>query len=178
MVEKARALEGGGLSATQQASYIAEYTELQSSIATYTASATFNGANLVAATGANVTVNTNDAAGSTTLTSVAWTAAGLGVSTTITAAIAGAQRALVETAIGTIGNAMGTFAAQANTLDNQKAYLGKLADIVERGIGQLVDADLAKESARLNSLQVKQQLGAQALSIANQTPQVILSYFR
>jgi flagellin len=53
-----------------------------------------------------------------------------------------------------------------------------LADVVEKGVGQLVDADLAKESARLQSLQVKQQLGAQALSVANQTPQVVLSFFR
>ena len=51
-------------------------------------------------------------------------------------------------------------------------------DTVESGIGNLVDADLAKESARLTALQVQQQLGVQALSIANQAPQVILSLFR
>ena len=51
-------------------------------------------------------------------------------------------------------------------------------DALEAGIGNLVDADLAKESARLQSLQIKQQLGAQALSIANQAPSLILSFFR
>jgi flagellin len=54
----------------------------------------------------------------------------------------------------------------------------KLSDALEVGIGNLVDADLAKESARLQSLQVKQQLGVQALSIANQNPQTILSFFQ
>ena len=63
-------------------------------------------------------------------------------------------------------------------IDIQNDFLGSLSDVIEQGIGNLVDADLAKESARLQSLQIKQQLGAQALSIANQSPQVILSLFR
>ncbi|HVV34870.1 MAG TPA: flagellin, partial [Vitreimonas sp.] len=55
---------------------------------------------------------------------------------------------------------------------------GKLSDSITNGIGNLVDADLAKESAQLQSLQVKQQLGAQALSIANQAPSIVLSFFK
>ncbi|PZQ50913.1 MAG: flagellin, partial [Novosphingobium pentaromativorans] len=57
-------------------------------------------------------------------------------------------------------------------------FTSKLSDVVETGIGNLVDADLAKESAKLQALQVQQQLGVQALSIANQAPQTILSLFR
>ena len=68
--------------------------------------------------------------------------------------------------------------AQSKALDVQKSFLGKLSDSIEAGIGNLVDADLAKESARLQALQVKQQLGAQALSIANSAPSVVLSFFR
>jgi flagellin len=56
--------------------------------------------------------------------------------------------------------------------------VGKLTDVLNTGVGNLVDADLAKESARLQALQVQQQLGAQALSIANSAPQIILSLFR
>jgi flagellin len=56
--------------------------------------------------------------------------------------------------------------------------VSKLTDTLESGIGNLVDADLAKESAKLQALQTKQQLGVQALSIANQTPQTIMSLFR
>ena len=57
-------------------------------------------------------------------------------------------------------------------------FVSKLTDVLTTGVGNLVDADLAKESARLQALQVQQQLGAQALSIANQAPQIILSLFK
>jgi flagellin len=57
-------------------------------------------------------------------------------------------------------------------------FVSKLQDVLESGIGNLVDADIAKESAKLQALQVQQQLGAQALSIANQAPQVILKLFQ
>lgn len=56
--------------------------------------------------------------------------------------------------------------------------MSKLTDVLQAGIGNLVDADVAKESAHLQALQVQQQLGAQALSIANQAPQIILSLFK
>ncbi|MBC7668719.1 MAG: flagellin, partial [Gemmatimonadaceae bacterium] len=57
-------------------------------------------------------------------------------------------------------------------------FVGKLQDSLDAGVGNLVDADLAKESAKLQSLQTKQQLGVQALSIANQSSSSILSLFR
>ncbi|MBI0011496.1 flagellin, partial [Bartonella sp. M0176] len=57
-------------------------------------------------------------------------------------------------------------------------YVSKLMDAVDKGVGSLVDADMNAESARLASLQVQQQLGIQALSIANQNSQNILSLFR
>jgi flagellin len=68
--------------------------------------------------------------------------------------------------------------AQVRQIENHNKFVGKLSDSIEAGIGNLVDADLAKESARLQALQVQQQLGAQALSIANQSPNIILSLFR
>jgi flagellin len=73
---------------------------------------------------------------------------------------------------------MAAMGSQAKSLDAQNNFIGKLRDVVEEGVSNLVDADLAKESARLQSLQIKQQLGTQALSIANQSPQYILSLFR
>ncbi|MGE0047158.1 MAG: flagellin, partial [Hyphomonadaceae bacterium] len=85
---------------------------------------------------------------------------------------------LLDTAIATLNENLATMGAQARSLEGQKSFLTKLSDSIEKGIGQLVDADLAKESARLQSLQVKQQLGAQALSIANQAPSIVLSFFR
>lgn len=66
----------------------------------------------------------------------------------------------------------------ARKIDAQLAFTSKLNDTLESGIGNLVDADMAKESARLSALQTKQQLGMQALSIANQGPQSIGQLFR
>jgi len=60
----------------------------------------------------------------------------------------------------------------------QQDFVSALMDAVDRGVGQLVDADMNEESTRLQALQVQQQLGIQALSIANQNPQTILSLFR
>ncbi|WP_312065565.1 flagellin, partial [Brevundimonas sp.] len=68
--------------------------------------------------------------------------------------------------------------AQSKQIEKHNIFVGKLMDSLEVGIGNLVDADMAKESARLQALQVQQQLGAQALSIANQAPQIILSLFK
>ena len=96
---------------------------------------------------------------------------------TSTAAATTASNA-IDTAITGLNNALATMGSQAAALDIQNEFLSKLSDTIEQGIGNLVDADLAKESARLQSLQIKQQLGAQALSIANQAPSLILSFFR
>ena len=84
----------------------------------------------------------------------------------------------IDTAMTALNRDLATMGAQSKALDVQKTFLGKLSDSIEVGIGNLVDADLAKESARLQSLQVKQQLGAQALSIANSAPSIVLSFFR
>lgn len=80
-------------------------------------------------------------------------------------------RTKVETALSTLGTA-------SRKIDSQLSFTSKLNDTMESGIGNLVDADLAKESARLTALQTKQQLGMQALSIANQGPQSIGQLFR
>jgi flagellin len=84
----------------------------------------------------------------------------------------------IDSAITSLNSSLASLGAQAKALDVQKTFLSKLSDTIESGIGNLVDADLAKESARLQALQVKQQLGAQALSIANQAPSIVLSFFR
>ncbi len=96
---------------------------------------------------------------------------------TSTAAATTASNA-IDTAITSLNQSLATMGSQAAALDIQNGFLSKLSDTIEQGIGNLVDADLAKESARLQSLQIKQQLGAQALSIANQAPSLILSFFR
>ena len=84
----------------------------------------------------------------------------------------------VVTALDTANSKLAELGAQAKQIEKHNIFVGKLMDSLEVGIGNLVDADMAKESARLQALQVQQQLGAQALSIANQSPQIILSLFK
>lgn len=91
---------------------------------------------------------------------------------------ASAASTAIDTALVALNRDLAQMGAQSKALAVQKTFLGKLSDAIENGIGNLVDADLAKESARLQSLQVKQQLGAQALSIANSAPSIVLSFFR
>ena len=86
--------------------------------------------------------------------------------------------AALDTAITGLNRDLATMGSQSKSLEAQNNFLTKLSDSLEKGVGNLVDADLAKESARLQSLQIKQQLGAQALSIANQAPSLVLSLFR
>jgi flagellin len=84
----------------------------------------------------------------------------------------------LDLAITNINRDLARLGSQGKALGIQRDFLSKLSDEVQKGIGSLVDADLARESARLQALQIKQQLGAQALSIANQAPQVILRLFQ
>ena len=84
----------------------------------------------------------------------------------------------LNASIDQVNAALGEVGSQAKQIEAHNGFVSKLMDALEAGVGNLVDADLAKESARLTALQVQQQLGAQALSIANQAPQIILSLFR
>jgi flagellin len=95
-----------------------------------------------------------------------------------TVTLATAIMTQLNTSIANVNQALGDLGSQAKQIENHNNFVSKLTDVLEAGVGNLVDADLAKESARLQSLQVQQQLGAQALSIANQAPQVILQLFR
>lgn len=120
-----------------------------------------------------------------TITDLDFTVDGSGALSTITSSLAldnetnaGAASSAVTTAIDSLNRQLATLGSQAKALDTQKVFLGKLSDTIEKSIGALVDADMAKESARLQALQVKQQLGAQALSIANSAPSIVLSFFR
>ncbi len=84
----------------------------------------------------------------------------------------------VVAGIAAINTVLSTLGSASRQISAQQTFVTKLSDSIETGIGNLVDADLAKESARLTALQTQQQLGLQALSIANQAPQSIMSLFR
>jgi flagellin len=172
------------LNADQRAQYESQYTALRTQIENFITDATYNGRTLLSTTapeGGDIATTRNETGTTYTLTAVD------GAGTLVIAAAptdaAGAQAALgsggdfgtIQTALG---NALNTFGSDSRYLDSQIAYNKDKADALEAGLGSLIDADLAKESARLQSLQIRQQLGTQALSIANQAPQTLLSLFR
>jgi flagellin len=84
----------------------------------------------------------------------------------------------IEDALKLMSDAAATLGAAKKRVDMQMDFVSKLSDAIDRGVGQLVDADMQEESARLSALQVQQQLGIQSLSIANSNAQNILSLFR
>ncbi|MBL8791151.1 MAG: flagellin [Rhizobiales bacterium] len=84
----------------------------------------------------------------------------------------------VDNALGAMTTAAANLGALKNSIDNQTSFVKTLMEAVQRGVGTLVDADMTEESTKLQALQVQQQLGVQALSIANQNSQTILSLFK
>lgn len=144
----------------------------------------FDGANLLDGTGGNIQFLANAEATSRLTLSTRTMALG-GSNLTIPAAasiatvtMATTVLARLETSISNVNQALGNLGSQAKQIEAHLEFVSKLTDTLESGVGNLVDADLARESARLQALQVQQQLGAQALSIANAAPQIILQLFR
>jgi flagellin len=83
-----------------------------------------------------------------------------------------------DTAVSSMTTAASTLGSSKQRIKLQSDFVGSLMNAIDRGISTLVDADMTEESTRLQALQVQQQLGVQALSIANQSSQSILSLFR
>jgi flagellin len=94
------------------------------------------------------------------------------------AATAGIVLTAVNASITNLGTQMATWGAGAKRLEVHREFVSKLSDALNTGIGVITDADLSKESAKLQSLQVKQQLGIQALSIANSSTQILSRLFQ
>jgi flagellin len=182
--EKAVAASDTSLDADSRTALAEDFNALRDQISTIVDNAEFNGTNVIKNGGQAITALVSDDGTQTltvaaedlslTGTTVALTAA----STFTTATTAAAIVTAVETSITNVNNALARLGTGAKKLEAQRSFADKLSDAIEVGIGNLVDADLAKESAKLQSLQVKQQLGVQALSIANQAPSTVLSLFR
>ncbi|RZI98321.1 MAG: flagellin [Brevundimonas sp.] len=176
------AADPGGSQASRDA-YDDEFQALLTSLQSFADNATFDGANIF--DGSSTTplsfLANADASETITMTRQDLTRTGLALPNTLnlnTTASAATAMAAVEAALTTANSRLASLGAESKQIERHNVYVSKLMDSVEVGIGNLVDADLARESARLQALQVQQQLGVQALSIANQAPQVILSLFR
>ncbi len=162
-----------------------DFVSLRDQITTIVRNAEFNGINMLNSSDAAAVTAITNADGTSTITVAAQDLALSSANVTLssnevinTATKASAVVSLIDTSLANVNNSLGVLGTGAKSLERQRVFADKLSDVIEVGIGNLVDADLAKESARLQALQVKQQLGVQALSIANQAPSIILSLFR
>jgi flagellin len=95
----------------------------------------------------------------------------------ITSATLDASLKTIDTAAATVKTAAAQFGAVQSNVEGQKTFITNLASTLQTGVGNMVDADMTAESAKLSALQVQQQLGTQALTIANQAPQMLLKLF-
>jgi len=181
--EKAVAAKDAGLDADSRTALNDEYKELRNQITTIVDNAEFNGVNAVNGSSDITAILNADASSAITIAAQNLSLGGgkvtiAAASSIGSAAVASSQLALIEASIGNVGTSLSKFGSGAARLALQKTFVNKLSDAIEVGIGNLVDADLARESASLQALQVRQQLGLQALSIANQAPQSVLSLFQ
>jgi len=186
MKEKALAASDTTLDAASRTAYNDEFKSLRDQITKAVTNADFNGANLIKNAGTTIQALAN-ANGTSKITVAAQdlSLGGAGALSTIaatasigTSALAIAMVATVTTAIGAVSTALSKLGTGSKSLGSHLTFIDKLQDTLDAGVGNLVDADLAKESARLQALQTKQQLGIQALSIANQSSSILLGLFR
>lgn len=155
------------------------YLDASADSADYTVSRDGSTLNIANASGGDLSITTTETINGTpgTVASVE----GLGGLSTIDVSDdvgAGAALAAIDTLIDRAIDAASSFGSAQGRIETQSSFISQLTDSLKTGIGSLVDADLEETSARLQALQVQQQLGVQALSIANQAPQSILSLFR
>jgi flagellin len=184
MKEKALAATDVSLKTAARAALSEDFRTLRDQIASVTANAEFNGVNLLktGATGFQALANSQGTA-SLTVNAEVLALGSTNVTITATQSIdtlsrAAASLTAVSTSIDRVSGALARLGTKSKAITTHITFVGKLSDALESGVGNLVDADLAKESAKLQALQTKQQLGVQALGIANQTPQLVLSLFR
>jgi flagellin len=161
----------------------ADFTALRDQITTIVKNAVFNGFNLVDGSTTKVQALAS-ADGTRHVTTLAQNLSLSGsivtmktTSTVSTQVKASALISTIQTSLTNVNSALAKLSAGSAKFSIQATFTQKLSDTLTTGIGHLVDANMAQESASLQSLQVKQQLGIQALSIANQAPQTILSLF-
>lgn len=173
------------LSTDSRTAYDRDFQALKRQITSIVNNASFDGTNILnasLATGVNFLA---DADGVQSLTLGVEDLRMSSVNVTLTMAMnlttatnAATALAALDASLNNVNAALARLGASAKRIEAHTVFITKLMDSLTGGVGNLVDADLAVESARLQALQVKQQLGTQALSIANQAPQVILNLFR
>jgi len=185
MKEKVVAATGENV---DNAKLAADVTEMTAQITSIIAASQFNGMNLLDTAGnAGMSVLSSidrDASGSVSASNIDVASVDFEANLDLsdidvsTAAAAETSIAALEAHIQTAVDGAAALGASSKRITDQNEFVGKVMDAMKSGIGTLVDADMEEQSAKLQALQTQQQLGVQALSIANQSPQTILSLFR
>ena len=178
---KAQAVQASqsGLDAETQDALHQEFTALRSQIVTVVGTADFNGKNLIES-GASALNILSTADGSTITVSAQpldTTTLAIHTASLADATAAGTALTAVSAAIVTVSASLTALGSAATRVEIQQDFTTQLVDVLKTGVGNLVDADLAEETAQIEALQIKEQLGVQALSIANGAPQALLNLF-
>ncbi|HEY1752444.1 MAG TPA: flagellin [Caulobacteraceae bacterium] len=184
MEQKALAASDTSINTASRDSLNADFVALRNQITSTVQNAQFNGVNLLDGSLTKITSLAN-AQGTSVLTTLAQNLSLGGGVVTITATstigtvtAATAVLSTVQTSLAQVDNALAEMGTSSKALDTHLNFVSNLQDTLTTGIGNLVNADLAKESATLQALQTKQQLGIQALSIANSASSALLGLFR
>jgi flagellin len=164
-----------------------DFTALRDQITTVVNNASFNGVNMLNGTQSSSGISALASTDGTKISvaTSSWSLGGtvmgsLGASTSIDGSASAALTAVdsVTTALENVDSKLATLSAGSKRFSVQLTFVQSLSDTLTSGIGNLVDADMSEESANLTSLQTKQQLGVQALSIANSSSSIVLSLFQ
>jgi len=184
MKAKALAASDTSLDSTSRTALNEDFKSLRDQISKVVSNADFNGVNMVKSGGTTVYALANDS-GSAKLTVAAEDLSLNSANVTITATssfnsatTASAFLATLDTSLTAVNTALTKLGTGSNALADHLKFVKNLQNSLTTGISNLVDADMAAESAKLQALQTKQQLGVQALSIANQSTSAMLSLFR
>ena len=184
MKAKALAASDTSLDTTSRSALNADFTSLRDQITSVVSNADFNGINMVKSAGTTIYALANDT-GSSKLTVAAEDLSLGGGTVTLSATAsfnsatsASAYIATLDSDLTNVNTALTKLGTGSNALADHLKFVQSLQNSLTTGISDLVDADMASESAKLQALQTKQQLGVQALSIANQSTSIMLSLFR
>ena len=183
---KSKALEASdtSLSTSDRAAIASDFTSLVNQVKSEVSNASFDGANMIKSGGTTLYALSGPS-GANKLTLAAQSLALGGGNLTITAGAtfttatqASNLLTTINTSITNVNSAVAKLGTEANSVTSSLSFVSQLSNTLTTGIGNLVDADVAAESATLQALQTKQQLGIQALSIANSSSSNLLSLFR
>jgi flagellin len=181
MKEKALAASDTSLNTASFNALKSDFNSLRDQITKAVTNAKFNGVSIADGSTTKLAFLANSDGSQFTVSAKTISLGGLGMSAGSSFTDAASAKSMIDQvskALGTATNKLASLGTSSTGLDTHLTFVGKLQDSLDAGVGNLVDADLAKESAKLQSLQTKQQLGIQALSIANQSSSSILSLFR